>query len=111
MAAEAVSGHWRSRYGRLREGYRGLKRALEVTSRALASAGVRLESAAAAVTEESLTADESGSLRLCIVCFAEPFTHAFLPCGHRCVCSRWRKPVPRPRHRADRELRAGPAAL
>ena len=88
MAAEAVSGHWRSRYGRLREGYRGLKRALEVTSRALASAGVRLESAAAAVTEESLTADESGSLRLCIVCFAEPFTHAFLPCGHRCVCSR-----------------------
>ena len=54
--------------------------------RALASAGVRLESAAAAVTEESLTADESGSLRLCIVCFAEPKTHLAYPCGHQSVC-------------------------
>ena len=22
----------------------------------------------------------------CVVCWAEPYTHAFWPCGHRCVC-------------------------
>ena len=27
-------------------------------------------------------------LTVCVVCWVEPCTHAFWPCGHRCVCSK-----------------------
>ena len=25
--------------------------------------------------------------QLCVICLAEPRSHAFVPCGHRCVCT------------------------
>ena len=29
----------------------------------------------------------------CVVCFSEPRTHAFIPCGHKCICEACGKKV------------------
>ena len=36
--------------------------------------------------EEAAAAAEEDSA-LCVVCMDMPGTHAFIPCGHRCVCA------------------------
>jgi len=38
----------------------------------------------ASAAEDTPTQDES----TCVVCMDAPTTHAFMPCGHRCVCQR-----------------------
>ena len=42
-----------------------------------------------------LYSDAAPDLTSCVVCWEEPYTHAFWPCGHCCVCrkcaSTWRK--------------------
>ena len=30
---------------------------------------------------------EALALGQCVVCFAQPLTHTFIPCGHMCVCA------------------------
>jgi len=36
--------------------------------------------------QEAKTSENDDEDAMCVVCMASPKTHAFVPCGHRCVC-------------------------
>ena len=36
---------------------------------------------------KGVAAEKHPAAGLCVVCFERPFTHAFVPCMHRCVCN------------------------
>ena len=83
-------GRWTEMYGQVRLRFGGRHGTIELPNE---DGSVQIMEANAGEGADDETATDLTTA--CIVCWAEPCTHAFWPCGHLCVCctcaSNWRE--------------------